>query len=183
MRKKDETLHNTILDLAREMAHKTGPDSINIRTLADRAGIAAGTVYNYFSSKDDILLALTEEYWRNTLIEMHEIIKEKIFYKQLEEIYAFLSERIMQSAGMLMGSLSNVQAVGRDRMQNMQQVLCSALIKRMENDVTIRNDIWSETFSMGQYANFIIMNIMMLLQMKVLDIGFFIEIVKRTLYK
>jgi len=39
-------------------------------SLAGKAGVAAGTVYNYFSNKDEILLALTEEYWRQALLEM-----------------------------------------------------------------------------------------------------------------
>ena len=31
-----------------------------MRALADRAGVATGTVYNYFANKDELLLALTE---------------------------------------------------------------------------------------------------------------------------
>ncbi|MET0698864.1 MAG: TetR family transcriptional regulator [Mycobacterium sp.] len=40
------------LDLAAD-----GYDAIHMRTVADRAGVAASTVYQYFSSKDDLLLS------------------------------------------------------------------------------------------------------------------------------
>ena len=63
VRKKDDTLRDTLLNLARSIANTEGIDAINIRTLAQRAGIATGTMYNYFSNKEEILLALTEEYW------------------------------------------------------------------------------------------------------------------------
>jgi len=182
MRKKDETLENTILELARDMANTTGPDSINIRTIAEKAGIATGTVYNYFSSKDEILLALTEEYWRRTLSEMQGYIKTDIFYRQLEEIYVYLSQQIHQSAGLLMGSLHHVKADGREKMKSMQQTLSSTMLLRMEQDTSIRKDIWNQTFSKENYANFIVMNMMLLLQRHASDIDFFIEIVKRTLY-
>ena len=70
MRRKDDTLRETLLDLARSIADSDGIEAVNIRTIAQRAGIAIGTMYNYFSSKEQILLALTEEYWMQTLLEM-----------------------------------------------------------------------------------------------------------------
>ena len=70
MRKKDDALRDSLLALCRETAEREGLEAINIRSIAKRAGVAAGTVYNYFSGKDDILLALTEEYWREALAEM-----------------------------------------------------------------------------------------------------------------
>ena len=48
MRKRDETMQRTILSIARELIDESGPDSINIRIIAEKAGIATGTVYNYF---------------------------------------------------------------------------------------------------------------------------------------
>ena len=74
MRKKDDTLRDTLIKLARSIADTDGIDAVNIRTIAQRAGIATGTMYNYFSSKEEILLALTEEYWIQTLPEMNTAI-------------------------------------------------------------------------------------------------------------
>ena len=70
MRRKDDTMRDTLLNSARDIADTEGIDAVNIRSIAKRAGIASGTVYNYFLSKDEILLALTEEYWKQTLLEM-----------------------------------------------------------------------------------------------------------------
>lgn len=182
MRKKNETLQESLLGIAREMANTNGPDSINIREIAKKAGIATGTVYNYFQSKDDILLALTEEYWKNTLLEMRKAITAESFYVQLNEIYEFLSHKIDHSAGLLMSSLGRVELVARERMKSMQQVLGRALIVRMEQDPGIRKDIWNDTFTKEKYAGFIIMNMMLLLQTRSSSISFFIEIVKKTLY-
>ena len=84
MRKKDETLRDTLLSLARSIADTDGIDAVNIRTIAQRAGIATGTMYNYFSNKDEILLALTEEYWMQALVEMKTAITADSFCQQLE---------------------------------------------------------------------------------------------------
>lgn len=182
MRRKDDTLRDTLLDHARNVADTEGIGAINIRSIAQKAGVATGTVYNYFSNKDEILLALTEEYWRQTLLEMKSTITANSFCGQLEEIFSFLKERIDQSAGKLMGSLGNVETAGQERMMTMQSHLETALIQCMEQDTHIRKGIWDETFTKQQFVRFLMMNMTMLLKTKAPNIHFLIKIVKRTIY-
>lgn len=182
MRKKDDSMRETLLKCAREIAETQGFDVLNIRVIARLAGISIGTVYNYFSDKDDILLALTEENWKKTLIEMQEVITSDSFYAQLEEMYSFLSNHIYNSAGILMQSLVNVKDMARNRMQSMQDILKEDIIKRITFDPDVSLNLWNEKFTKEQYAHFIIMNMMIHLQMRASDFDFFIEIVKRTIY-
>lgn len=182
MRRKDETMRDTLLKYARYIADTEGIDAINIRSIAQRAGVATGTVYNYFSNKEEILLALTEEYWEKALLEMRTAITADSFCEQLKEIFAFLKERIDNSARLLMRSLENVEAAGQERMTSMQTTLETAMIQRMEQDANVRKDIWDETFTKEQYAHFIMMNMLMLLRDKSSDISFFITIIKKTIY-
>lgn len=182
MRKKDDTLRATLLSLARTVADTEGIEAVNIRSIANKAGIASGTVYNYFSNKDEILLALTEEYWKQILLEMKTKITADSFCSQLQDIFSFLKERIDQSAGKLMNSLGNVEAAGQVRMTSMQTELEDALIQCMEQDAAVRKDIWNETFTKKQFARFIMMNMVMLLKACEPDITFFIMMIKRTIY-
>lgn len=182
MRKKDDTLRDTLLQLSRQIADTEGIDAVNIRSIARRAGVATGTVYNYFSNKDEILLALTEEYWKQTLMEMQSAITADSFCGQLREIFHFLQIRIDQSAGKLMNSLGNVETAGMARMASMQSSLEAAFIYRMEQDPDIRKDIWNETFTKEQFARFIMMNLMMLLKIKAPDMEFLIAVIRRTIY-
>ena len=177
MRKKDDTLRATLLSLARTVADTEGIEAVNIRSIANKAGIASGTVYNYFSNKDEILLALTEEYWKQILLEMKTKITADSFCGQLQDIFSFLKERIDQSAGKLMNSLGNVEAAGQVRMTSMQTELEDALIQCMEQDAAVRKDIWNETFTKKQFARFI-----MILKAREPDITFFIMMIKRTIY-
>lgn len=185
MRRKDETLQATILNLAREIAASQGPDAISIRAIAKKADIATGTIYNYYSGKQEILLALTEEYWHTTLLEMQSVITSEAFCDQLEEIYRFLKNRISQSAGMLMQSLAgaSMEAAGRTQMQAMQQILRCSLLRRMEADPRIRDDIWSPpSYTPKLYADFILASMVTSLTRREDEIQFLIELVKRTLY-
>jgi AcrR family transcriptional regulator len=50
--------HAAIIDAARALAAEGGMAAVQIAPVAERAGIAAGTVYRYFPSKTDLVAAL-----------------------------------------------------------------------------------------------------------------------------
>ena len=182
MRSKDETLREALLLAAKNIVETEGPEAVNIRAIAKATGVASGTVYNYFTGKDDILLALTQEYWCRTLGEMEGVIGSGSFAVQLEEVYCFLNEHIRQSAGMLMGSLGGARESGRRQMQSMQKELNILIFGYLERDDKIREDVWDETFTMEAFAEFVTMNIMALLGMKEARAEFLLETVRRILY-
>lgn len=183
MRRKDDTLRRTLLVHARNLADTEGIDAINMRTIAQKAGIATGTVYNYFSNKEEILLALTEEYWKQTLQHMDTVISADSFTSQLEEIFYFLLGRVEDSEGKFMNHLGSLETAGQERMASIQMYLEKTLIQRMEHDEKIDKRIWDDAFTKEQYARFVMANIMTLLKTGSNDFPFFISIVKRTLYE
>jgi AcrR family transcriptional regulator len=50
-----------LLDAARELATEGGYDAVGMRNVAGRAGVSAPTAYQYFSSKDHLLVDLLVE--------------------------------------------------------------------------------------------------------------------------
>lgn len=52
---------NRIMDIARAEFAKNGFLATNINAVAKKAGISIGSLYSYFSSKEDLFLALVEE--------------------------------------------------------------------------------------------------------------------------
>ena len=53
--------HAAILDAARQAAGESGMAAVQIAPVAERAGIAAGTVYRYFPGKTELIAALLGE--------------------------------------------------------------------------------------------------------------------------
>lgn len=181
MRRKDETVKKTILQCARSIALQEGIRAVNIRNIAKTAGIATGTVYNYYSSKDDILLELTEEYWNQTLLEMQQSICGGTFVHQLHEIYLFLRTHL-KTAALLMSGLRTTGIRGHERMYSMQHVLYNILLKRLQQDEAIKPNTWSEEFTEQKYTGFLLTNVLAALQTNQPDINVLLEIIKRTLY-
>jgi AcrR family transcriptional regulator len=52
-----------IMECTREMIKKSGAAQINIRDIAKNCGIATGTFYNYFGSKQEIIISLMAADW------------------------------------------------------------------------------------------------------------------------
>ena len=50
-----------ILDAASQVFSKLGEDAVTTGAVAERAGVSIGTIYQYFSNRDSILIALAEQ--------------------------------------------------------------------------------------------------------------------------
>lgn len=181
MKKRNDTLRGTLLAHARRLAEDEGMEAINIRSIAGLAGVATGTVYNYFSDKEEILLGLTEAYWKQTLMEMRTSVTAPTFCSQLEEIFAFLQQRMESPGGIMMKRLGNIKTEGQERMSAIQASLAGSMVERMEQDPGIRTDIWDCYFTKEQYARFIMSNLFLSLKDGAADIGFLIQIVRLTI--
>ena len=64
-------LRENILKRAKAELLQSGYDSLTIRKVAQDCGIAVGTVYNYFSSKDMLAAAVMLEDWLRALDRIH----------------------------------------------------------------------------------------------------------------
>jgi AcrR family transcriptional regulator len=53
--------HEAIIRAARALASETGLRAVQIAPVAERAGVAAGTVYRYFPSKEDLVAAVISD--------------------------------------------------------------------------------------------------------------------------
>ena len=52
-----EAVSRAIIDAVEEIAFEEGLENTSISAIAARAGVAVGTLYNYFEDRDDILAA------------------------------------------------------------------------------------------------------------------------------
>lgn len=182
MKKKDDTLRETLLNTARALAEEEGLQKLNIRSIAKKAGVASGTVYNYFSGKDEILLALTKEYWKQVLLEMDDAIITDSFCEALPEMYKYLKQTIRQAAGAFMNSLNGVQQKGQESMASAQQELKAILLRRLRQDPHLSDHVWNEEFAEESFAEFVRMNLIGLLKAEETQMEFFMAVIRRILY-
>jgi TetR/AcrR family fatty acid metabolism transcriptional regulator len=69
--------HDRLLDAARTVFARTGFFSAQVADVAREAGVAAGTVYLYFRSKDDLLVSLFERTMRDALADARAMLADQ----------------------------------------------------------------------------------------------------------
>ncbi|WP_428241042.1 TetR/AcrR family transcriptional regulator [Gynuella sp.] len=69
MRVKSESRRLAIVDAAKQVFSETGFESASMNEIARRVGFSKATVYNYFSSKEEIFLSVMETFARRQLAE------------------------------------------------------------------------------------------------------------------
>ena len=65
-----EDLRDSFLREARSMLQQDGGKSLTMRNVAARCHVAVGTVYNYFTSKDELMAHVMLEDWQCAMAEM-----------------------------------------------------------------------------------------------------------------
>lgn len=91
MPKNLENIRDNILVTARKMLTDEGYSSFNIRKIANHCGIATGTIYNYYKSKQEIVLAIVVIEWQMMIrrmdtgikMDIEQIDKFAIIYQEL----------------------------------------------------------------------------------------------------
>lgn len=68
-----ENLQQRLKDAAKQQVKEVGYAAMTIRSVATACGVGVGTVYNYFSSKDDLLASSMQDDWTECVAAMEEV--------------------------------------------------------------------------------------------------------------
>jgi len=71
--KDPETRRSELIDTAEELFLKNGYDETAVSEIVRNAGVAQGTFYHYFRSKDDVLSAITDRWIEEIRAEIEDI--------------------------------------------------------------------------------------------------------------
>jgi AcrR family transcriptional regulator len=108
--KRHEDRRNEILDTAQALFYREGYESTSIAQLIDAVGVAKGTFYHYFSSKEELLDELIERGYAELIPRLDELARqtERSAVERLNEVFAISTrwkadnrELIVESARVL----------------------------------------------------------------------------------
>ena len=89
MRKKDPAKEEAILNAAVQEFAVQGFHATKMSSIAERAGVAAGSVYLYFENKESIILRIIDQIWKRLFDDYEEIWKRTDF-SAIEKIDALI---------------------------------------------------------------------------------------------
>lgn len=105
-RKKDERTRQGILEAAIEVFGQQGFRSTTIRQIAAAMGLAAGSVYTYFPSKEALFRAAVGEGWQRFLGELDAIVTApRLLRERLDRILDYCFHSLRRALPLLRGML------------------------------------------------------------------------------
>jgi AcrR family transcriptional regulator len=82
-----------ILDRAKDLMTAEGYGGLSMRHLSKACGIALGTIYNYFPTKRDLVVAMMIEHWKGFFFNLESIAaSEGDFFSRLRMLQAELEQ-------------------------------------------------------------------------------------------
>jgi AcrR family transcriptional regulator len=186
MENNNKSYKQTILSEAKEIAIKQGITKVDIRSVAKNSGIAIGTVYNYFPSKGDLLVAVIEDFWEGAFADVDwGSFAYEDFYDNLEKIYNILYIYLNKFKENWLEELSFLKTqeklLGKQKQTEYFKKIYNRIKDMMEMDNNIKQYQWTDVISKEKTAEFIFENMIMMLKKGDKNMSFFIEILKKIM--
>jgi AcrR family transcriptional regulator len=140
------TSKEEILEGAYRLAGTYGLASISIRGVAGACGVSSGTIYNYFTSRDELVAAVAAELFGKAFYEgfCHPRSDES-YLRYCKRLYASLDERLSATGSdwltQFQGLESGARQAGRRQMEQLLEHMRQGLQSVLVHDPSIDQDI------------------------------------------
>lgn len=175
-----------ILDTCRKLVTTEGLPAINMRSVAKTCGVAVGSLYNYFPSKDALLQATVRSVWMDIFSGSGDTMACKSFLEYLQWMFARMQWACTQYPGFL--TLHAVSFTEKSRMQGRQEMeqyfahLKAGMLSILENDPNVRPDAFGETLSRGELVDLSFSTLVWLFLQGKSSCDAFFEMIRRAIY-
>lgn len=165
------------------MVSEKGLESINMREVAKACEVAIGSIYNYFPSKSELLVATIESVWED-IFDFENTTHCFITY--VEQFFSHICKKIAKYPHFFTIHSLNFSSNGqKDAKMAMEKYLVKIRKKMLENlksDEQIDASKFDDTFNEEKFVMFVLTNIVSLLVQKQYHCDVLLEVIKRTLY-
>lgn len=183
---KSKISRKQILQASIVFAKKNGIQNLNIRDIAHTCDVSIGSIYNYFPTKAELIIAVMEDFWSHACT--HDDIKDMrldnffesypLLYTKLYHYLSFFEGNWLHQSAMLN---AHVRELGRTVELKYFDNIKTMLRLMIEKDQTIRQTIWTDTFTKDSFCEFLFHNTIQQLQKGHAYPHFWLELLKQLL--
>ncbi|MGN0658907.1 MAG: TetR/AcrR family transcriptional regulator [Emergencia sp.] len=180
------TSKEAILRVCCDIVASKGLAAVNMRSVADQCQIALGTLYNYFDSKDELLLATVEEIWREIFHRDSRSPAGPRFSEYVEYIFACVQKGAESYPGFFTAHSVSIASSGKEKakssMNHYFRHMKEELLQVLETDDSVSDEAFSPSFEKEDFVDFVLDNLLMLLIKGKTSCRLLIEVICRTIY-
>ncbi len=176
-----------ILYNANEIALNRGISEISIRAVAKKSGVSVGTVYNYYPSKAEIVVAVIEKFWKEAFEKLNLItLNGENFIEKFQNFYIHLYDYLHNFKQNWLEQISllnkNVKKLGKKREEEYFSKIRTLIVLLMDSDRNINEKFKKDGIFKEKIVEFIFDNMLLMLMKHEENIDFFISVLQKALY-
>ena len=176
----------SILKESREIVAREGLNALSIRKLAKQCNVAVGSIYNYFSSKDELMISTIESVWEDIFRIDDSDENYDNFLTYLGDIFNHLSVGIEKYPNFFtIHSLSfksqNISKA-KDSMSTYLDKLRDNMIEILDRDSDIKANAFDDEFTKDDLVKFILSTSLCFIVEKNYDQNLLLKIIKKIIY-
>lgn len=178
------TSKEAILKVCRDIVASKGLTAVSMRSVADKSQIALGTLYNYFDNKDELLLAVVEDIWKDIFHIDSRCSAEQSFPEYVDYFWGCVQAGAKLYPGFFSAhsiTIANSEKV-KSTMGNYFKHMKESMLEVLKADSAVSADAFSSSFEQSGFIDFVLNNILMLLVQGEKKCDMLIEIIKRSIY-
>lgn len=155
---KQMTTEEDILNISKKYIIKNGFSSFNIRSITKECGISIGTIYNYFPSKNALLIATVESIWKEIFQPLN-LIKFDNFIDVVKCMYESIENGNLRYSGFF--SLHNLNFASDGKEEGIEMMntyfsnLKDGLLFVLERDKQVNKEMFSSDFPEDKFIDYI----------------------------
>jgi len=180
------TSKEDILVASRELIKENGWTAVSIRAVASRCSVSAGTIYNYYESKADLLGDTIESIWREIFFNHEDEQAFKDVAACISWIYKRLEYGNEQFPGFFslhsIGFMKDEKTDGKKKMLQTWGHILNGLCDILKNDPKIRPDVFDEQFTEKQFADILFSLILVSMIRQDYNPSSILMLINKTLY-
>ncbi|MGM9635289.1 MAG: TetR/AcrR family transcriptional regulator [Candidatus Avispirillum sp.] len=180
------TSREAIMHVCRVTVSEKGLQAVNMREVARDCGVALGTLYNYFPSKDALLLAAVESVWTDIFHTDGQCMDGESFTDFVGGIFRRLQKGAEKYPGFFtahsVGFARSERAEAKDAMEHWYRHIKDGLLRALRSDGAVRADAFGEGLSEAEFVDFVFENILLSLVKGEESCGSLIKIISRSIY-
>lgn len=176
-----------LIETANDIIENDGLKTLSMRLVAKKCNIALGSIYNYFPTKFDLVIAVIESNWNKIFYPaLSELEHGKNFTDMVESIYQLAQQNFYKNGAFFSIHPSIVAEKdykkAREVMLQYFSKIHEILLASLNSDEHIKTDVWSIDFTKEKFVEFVFSNMITMLSNKEKNCEYLIQVIKRLVY-
>ena len=176
------TSKEDLIRRSKEIVKEEGIVFLNMRKLALKCSISLGTIYNYFSSKEELISSTIQDIFKETMEESLFCFKKTSFIEVVSIFHEKLYTVSEEYNNFILDHSRIASKENRRVMDYYHEHVKKNLLRILNEDAEIDHSFFDDSLSKEDYVNFIFSNLIFYV-IKKKDFKIVINLIQKTIYK